>query len=228
MRIDVPRAVVMYLLWLGIISGALLVGLTDALPVSLGIVSPETAFTLLIQAELFFVLVIWPFFVPRLLLPKVTIDTSKLRGIGGEAHVLMAQIGVLIVVALPVALLCSSMADSSPSALAIGHLLVAVAAAFVAALFDVASQRGWRIAPWYAAGLMGVSGLLPLVNHLAEAHGGVAGLRWTAALSPFWAAANLDPAGALSAVPMGMTAVFAVATVALFAAGPWLRQTAAR
>ena len=217
MRIDVPRAIVMYLLWLGLTAGALLVAMADGLPVKLGFIRPDSVFTLLIEAELFFVLFIWPFFVPRLHKP-VTIDASRL---GTGAHLLVLQVIVLFVVALPVALLCTNLADIGTGEFLRGHLLVAVLATFVATLHDAATERGATLAPWYFLAAFIVAGGAPFADYLRWSRGGTPGL--LSHVSPFWTGARLD-----GAAPLIMTAVFAAATIGLMAAVPFLKRRQAQ
>jgi hypothetical protein len=199
MRIDVPRAIVMYLLWLGLISGALIIAMADALPIKLGHIRPENAFTLLIEAELFFVVIIWPFFVPRLLKP-VTIDLAKTT----ESHLLVLQVLVLFVVALPVALLTTSLADVGAGEFLRGHLLVVVTASFVAAMHELADRRKVAFMPWYLLGAFTVAGLAPFADAL---RGGEPGL--LSALSPFVAAARIE-----GAWTFGIAAVLGTLTLA--------------
>ncbi len=213
MKVDVPRAIVMYLLWLGLISGVLIVAMADALPVKLGFIRPENVFTLLIEAELFFVLVIWPFFVPRLLKP-VTIDLAK----GTETHLLVLQVLVLFVVALPVALLSTSLADVGAGEFLRGHLLVAVTASFVATLHDLAERRTIAFAPWYFLAMFAIAGFAPFADALRSGSPGV-----LSAISPFVAATQLD-----GSAPLVMSGVFGVFTVATMIVSPFaLRRASA-
>lgn len=217
MRIDVPRAIVMYLLWLGLISGSLIVAMSDALPVKVGFLHPDNVFTLLIEAELFFVLVIWPFFVPKLLKP-VTIDTAKTN----ESHLLVLQVLVLFIVGLPVALLCTSLSDVGAVPFLAGHLLVAAAASFVAALHDLAIERKFAFAPVYFAVAFAIAGLAPFVDFLRWGREGGSGmpglLTW---VSPFWTASRLE-----GSAPIVMAAVLGAVAVSAMVAAPFARKRA--
>ncbi|MBI2931970.1 MAG: hypothetical protein HYY16_09985 [Planctomycetes bacterium] len=217
MTIHIPRAIVLYLLWLGFISAALLCATGNVLPFGLGFISPEDAFTCLIEAELFFVLVIWPFFIPGLLVRKVSIPS----GVSGHAHLLVLQVCVLFVVALPVAFLCQNLADVGARVFFSGHLLVATAACFVAALFGVGAERKNRVAPWYFLGFFVASAFVPFVHYVAVEFAGQS-LRFLAAVSPFWGAAELD-----GGAPLVGSTLFALAALGLFAAAPfWGRPSA--
>ncbi len=218
MRVNVPRAIGLYLVWLSFISGALLLALGDVLPFHLAFITPENAFTCLIEAELFFVLVLWPFFIPRLLLPRIEMPKIP-TGVGGEGHLLVLQICVLFVVAMPAGFLCQNLANVGPREFAMGHLLVATAACFVAALWWVGSERGVRPAPWYFLGFFVASALLPFAHYLALEFAG-ASLGFLSAVSPFWAAGELE-----QSTPMVASTIFGVVAVALFGAAPFLRKS---
>ncbi len=214
MRISVPRAIGLYVVWLSFISVVLLAALGNVLPFQAAFVTPENVFTCLIEAELFFVLVIWPFFVPRLLVPKVELPT----GVGGEAHLLVLQVCVLFVVAMPIAFLCQNLAQVGAREFFNGHLLVATAACFVAALFGAARERQTRMAPWYFLGFFVLSAMLPFAHYLAVEFAG-GSLRFLSAVSPFWGAAQLD-----GAMPLVSAGIFGFGAMALFMAGPFLRK----
>jgi hypothetical protein len=217
MRVNVPRAIGLYLVWLSFISGVLLLALGDVVPMRLAFITPESAFTCLIEAELFFVLVIWPFFIPKLLVPRAPMPSIP-TGVGGEGHLLALQICVLFVVAMPVGFLCQNLANVSAREFAIGHLLVATAAGFVAALWWAGSERGVRMAPWYFLGFFVASAMLPFVHYLAIEHAG-ASLGFLSAVSPFWAAAELG-----SGTPIVASVLFGTVALALFMAAPFLRR----
>lgn len=97
-RLNVPRALTLYLAWMGLTCGALLAGIGGLLPFGLGAVGPDAAFIALVEAELFFVVVVWPFFMPRLILPQAA-AAVKTAGPGAESHLLILQVVVLLVVA---------------------------------------------------------------------------------------------------------------------------------
>src|SRR5262245_52422066 len=88
---------------MGLTCGTLLAGIGGLLPFGLGAIGPDAAFLGLIEAELFFVMVVWPFFMPRLILPEAAAAARKI-GPGGESHLLILQVVVMLVVALPLAL----------------------------------------------------------------------------------------------------------------------------
>jgi hypothetical protein len=228
MRVNVPRAIGLYLVWLSFISGVLLLAMGDVLPLRLGFITPENAFTCLIEAELFFVLVIWPFFIPRLLVPRapgvapapaspgVVVPT----GVSGEGHLLVLQVCVLFVVAMPIAFLCQNLGNVGAREFFTGHLLVATAASFVAALFSLGAERQARLGPWYILGFFVASALLPFLHFLAGAFAGRS-LRFLSALSPFWGASLLD-----EATPLVSAGLFGGAALALFLAMPFLGRAA--
>lgn len=217
MRIHLPRALGLYLAWLSLVSGALLVALGSVLPFGIGRIDPRGAFACLIEAELFFVLVVWPFFIPRLFVPRGPVPL----GPGVEGHLLVLQVGILFLVALPLAFLTRNLADLGAREFFVGHALVASVACFVAGLFTLAGIRVQRVAPWYLAGLFAASAALPFLHFLSLEYGGPA-LGWLAVLSPFWGAARLE-----EVAPLVSSAIFALAAVALFLAAPYVRSPAA-
>jgi len=222
MKVNVPRAIGLYLVWLSCISGVLLLAMGDVLPLRLGFITPENAFTCLIEAELFFVLVIWPFFIPRLLVPRASgaapapAGVVVPAGVSGEGHLLVLQVCVLFVVAMPIAFLCQNLGNVGAREFFTGHLLVATAASFVAALFSLGAERQARLAPWYVLGFFVASALLPFLHFLAGAFAGQS-LRFLSALSPFWGASLLN-----EATPLVSAGLFGAAALALFLAMPFL------
>jgi hypothetical protein len=209
MRIHVPRTIGLFLLWLGFISAALLAATADLLPFGLGAMGPESAFTCLIQAELFFVLAIWPFFIPRVVVPRMEVPA----GISAEGPLLVLQVCAMFVVAMPLALLCQMLGSVGARAFFVGHLLVATAGAFVAALFGTGPERPARVAPWYFLAFFAASGLVPFAHYLSLEYSGPS-LRALSAVSPFWSAADLD-----RGAPLVSSLLFGAGALALFLAG---------
>jgi hypothetical protein len=206
MRIHVPRTIALFLVWLGFISSAMLAAMGDLLPFGLGSMRPESAFTCLIEAELFFVLAIWPFFIPRVVVPRVEVPP----GVSGEGHLLMLQVCVMFVVAMPLAFLSQNLASIGAREFFVGHLLVATAAAFVAAVFGTGPERPSRVTPWYFLGFFVLSGLVPFAHYLSLEYSGTS-LAALSAVSPFWSASELD-----RAAPLVASAIFGVGALAIF------------
>ena len=218
MRLNVPRALSLYLAWMGLTCGTLLAGIGGMLPFGLGAMGPDAAFLGLIEAELFFVTVVWPFFMPRLLLPEAT-AAVRTAGPGGEPHLLILQVGVMLVVALPLALVSRNLSQIGAGEFFRAQLLVGSIACFVTVLLD--RPAGSRIRNWYFLGFFAASALFPFLGFLAGERG--QGMGFLAAVSPFWAAAQFKADAALSWAPGAQAAIFGVLALALLAAGPFRR-----
>ncbi|HTF55952.1 MAG TPA: hypothetical protein VK661_01675 [Planctomycetota bacterium] len=223
MQLNVPRALALYLAWTGLTCGALLVAIGGMLPFGLSSMGPDGIFLCLMEVELFFVTVLWPFFMPRLLRPAVE-GAIKTAGPGAESHLLILQVGVLLVVALPLALVTQDLSQITVGQFFRGHLLVGAIACFVTALVG---QLGWaRTRPWYFLAFFTFSALFPFLGFLSGEVGGGSRLEFLAVLSPFWAAAQLQPGASISWAPGAQAAVFGLLAVALLATGPFLRTRA--
>ena len=66
-RGPLQKAILLYLTWLGVIGGALIVMLGDLLPLSLSFVRADSLFTCFLQSQIFFVVFLWPLFLPVLI-----------------------------------------------------------------------------------------------------------------------------------------------------------------
>jgi hypothetical protein len=207
-RLNVPRALTLYLAWMGLTCGALLAGIGGLLPFGLGAVGPDAAFIALVEAELFFVVVVWPFFMPRLILPQAA-AAVKTAGPGAESHLLILQVVVLLVVALPLALVSQNLSEISAMQFLMAQVLVGLAASFVTALLD--RPEGSRVRTWYFLGAFVVGALFPFVSFLGGELGGLR-LGWLADASPFWAAASFRSESALTGALAVQVAVLGVLT----------------
>ena len=205
-RGPLQKAILLYLTWLGVIGGALIVMLGDLLPLSLSFVRADSLFTCFLQSQIFFVVFLWPLFLP------VLIRGSE-SGTG-----LLVQVVVLMVFALPLSLLCANISDVSWGRLISGHALVVALAVFVGGLFILAGARGWRTGPWYYLGAFILSAGLPYLGFLSHQVIEV-DLSYFAAISPFWGA--LDVGGGRT---LAQSIVFGVLAAGLFSAATLLRK----
>jgi hypothetical protein len=221
MRLNVPRAVALYLAWVGLTCGVLVAAIQGVLPFRLGAVGPDAVFLALVEAEIFFVTVVWPFFMPRLILPKAGVEAVRTAGPGAEPHLMILQVGVLLVVALPLALVSQNLSEISVGQFFQGHLQVAALACFVTVLLAVLGEA--RVRPWYFLGFFTVSALFPFLEFLSAETGGSPRLGFLAAVSPFWGAAQLQSGAPLGWAPGVQAAIFGVLAVGLLAAAPFLR-----
>jgi hypothetical protein len=124
---------------------------------------------------------------------------------------------VMLVVALPLALVGRNLSQIGAGEFFRAQLLVGAIACFVTVLLD--RPAGDRVRTWYFLGFFAVSALLPFVAFLSGELGGGQGLDVLAAVSPFWAAAQFKAEAALSWAPGVQAAIFGVLALALLAAG---------
>jgi hypothetical protein len=200
-REQIQKTVLLYLYWLGFLGAVLVVLLADILPFRPAFVSPENLFLCLIEAELFFVLVIWPPFVTTLLRPEEP-GVSRMRCSLG----LLLQACLLLLLALPLALVCGGISHADAGLFLRGHLLVAVLAVFVAALFPLAHRLRRRIQVWYYLGFFLLSAALPFLYFVIRERRQT-GPEFLAFFSPFWAALRPDASLVLSAIFAAAAAV---------------------
>lgn len=189
------RTILLYLTWLGTLCGALLLILSDVFPVRLSFVRPETLFVCLTEVEVAFLLFAWPLFIPSLKPPGTKASLAAVR--------LLGQAGVLLVAALPLELIAANVSSTDASAFFGAQALLLGLAAFAAAIFTGAGDRGWRVGPWYILAAFVVSAFLPFLRLVFPG----ADLSWMAHVSPFWAAAvGGSPGIVLAAIAGGLAA----------------------
>ncbi|MBI2900741.1 MAG: hypothetical protein HYY17_11205 [Planctomycetes bacterium] len=245
-RVNLQRTIVVYLAWLGFIGTGLVLVLSDIAPVLSAYVRPENLYNFLLYSELFFVLALWPLFIPRILsedreAPPVTAESGQAldaargpadRAAGGGApqsgaapcqgqvHILMLQVVLLFVFVLPLAFICQNISNLGLWTFFKGQLQVAVLACFVAALFSLAADRKWRAAPAYYLGFFLSCAGLPFLYYLVLEFTG-APLGFLGIFSPFWAASRLD------AEPTALIqcAIFGAAAVGLLLGPAFLKKT---
>lgn len=202
-RVDPDRAVRLYLLWLGALCAALILSLSDVLPFRLSFVRPDNLLNCFTLIQVFFMVLVWPLRIPALL------ETPE----AGRSPRLIPEIVVLIVLSLPPALVCANVSDTGAGAVVRGQTLVASVGGFVAGLFALARDRGWRIGPWYFLAAFALSAALPFLAFLSVQFG-EGGLGFIAVANPFWGALRLSGPGSLI-----QAAVFAGLAASLGAAG---------
>ncbi|MDP6957246.1 MAG: hypothetical protein QF645_00390 [Planctomycetota bacterium] len=106
-RVSLHETIVLYLSWLAFITGAMLIALAGDFPFTSLLITPGDSFQYLLYAQLFFVLVMWPKFIP-----KILAEDSKRPALQegsfqtGSVSLLLIQVVVLSVFMLPVAMIC--------------------------------------------------------------------------------------------------------------------------
>ena len=184
-RVNLHRALLLYLTWLGFIAGGLIVLLADLLPFA----DPERLFVCFLECQIFFVILVWPFFTRSL-------ETEPRMAAGAWGVQLFIQIAVLLILSLPLALICFNVANASTGEFLAGQGLVAALAAFVAALHVLARGRDVRLGPWYFLAAFVISGALPFLAFFVHVWGGP-DLSFFSAVSPFWGASLVADGTAL-------------------------------
>lgn len=215
MRINLQKAVVLYLAWLGTLAGAVLVLLAEILPFRLTFVRPGNLFACLLECQLFFVVFVWPLLLPWLLRE----DAAASGAPAGPGWVLL-QGAALAVLAFPLALVGANVSNVGLAALLAAEVRVAAAAALVASVFLAGAARKRRVAPAYFLAAFALSAVPPFLHFLAHERGAGSDLSFLTWVSPFWGALELDAAA------WGQAAVFAAAAAATLLAGAKARGPA--
>jgi hypothetical protein len=198
-RLDPQKISALAVAWVGFLGIVTLVTLAQTLPFRLTFVRPETFLTWFVRVELFFAVFLWPFFLPGLV--------HEGCGILGS----LAALGMLAVLAAPLAAAAANLSAAPAGEALSGQILVAAAAAPAAALHELSRRRGWRRAgAWYLLAALFLSAVPPFAHFLLRelaGRGDLSALAWT---SPFWAAA---------AAPWAAAGAFGGLALAGFAAG---------
>jgi len=165
------QSTALYLSWIGVLCGGFVLLLADVLPFPLPFATPANFFLAVVELELFFVLLIWPLFVP-----------SLLRG-GCAAPALMLYVGILLLFSLPLAMIGANVSSVEASGLVRSQVHVAALAALgagVAARFPAAM-------PGYLLGVFWISAAHPFWFFLQHQLGAKSP-SISVYLSPFWGA----------------------------------------
>ena len=213
-RVNLHKAIPLYLSWLGLLTGALIICLSDSLPFTFTFVEPGNLFATLVQCQVFFVVLVWPFFIPG-----IVGEVAGKRDGERSVHMMLLQVAVLSVFAFPLALMCANVSDTDIVSFIRGHALVLALASFVAVLFTVGVERGWRrLGPLYFMGAFGISAGIPflafLLGDLAQTDMSV-----LSTVSPFWGASEI---GETSSLVQAM--LYGILAVAMLLVDAWRRK----
>jgi hypothetical protein len=191
----IHQSTALYLSWIGTLCGAFVLLLADLLPFPLPFATPASFFTAVVQVEIFFVLLVWPLFVP-----------SLLRG-GCAAPTLLLYIAMLLLFSLPLAMIGANVSSVDAGGLMRSRAHIAALAALAAGV----AARLPSAMPWYLLGVFWISAAHPFWSYLQHQVGAKApGI--SVYLSPFWGAAVAESGPAW--VQIGL---FGAAGVALLA-----------
>lgn len=166
---------VLYLSWLAVVCGAMFLILAEMLPLNPPFLNADTLFVALAETEMFFILILWPFFILR----------SHDHGMRVEASRVALETLMLFILALPLMLIGQSI-SAVPMATFLKTLAALMAcAAAVSTLFYYGTLRGIAVAPWYYFTIFFLSAGLPFFAYLTMKEPVIAPAT-LASFSPFW------------------------------------------
>jgi hypothetical protein len=181
-----PSLLPLYFSWLGTLTAALVLMLGEILPLRLTFVTPGTLFTCLLEVQVFYMVLVWPFFV------------MGRRATDRPARSLYRDLGVLLAMGLPLGLMAADVSSVRPGHFLRAWALIGALGAFGVSIFRFATRAS--AGPWYFLGAFIVSAALPFASFLASEF---IGHDWgvLAAASPFWGAARLEEGADLFQTP---------------------------
>ncbi|MBI3856161.1 MAG: hypothetical protein HY293_10780 [Planctomycetes bacterium] len=192
------KSAALYLSWIGGLCGAIVLLLADLLPFPIPFATPGSFFASLVELEIFFVLLVWPLFVPSLLRE------------GCGAPMLLAYVAALLLFALPLVMIGANVSSVGTAELLRSQALVSALAALGA---GVAAKLP-KALPWYLLGVFWVSAAHPFWFFLQHELGAKAPAV-SVYISPFWGAV------AEGAAPAWVqTGLFGIAGLLLLALAP--------
>jgi hypothetical protein len=165
------KSTALHLAWIGGLCGAIILMLADLLPYRLPFATPDKFFAAVIELEIFFVLLVWPLFVPSLLREGI------------PAPMILVQIAVLLLFGLPVVLIAANVTGADPAGVLRGQALVAALAVLGAGV----AARFRSMLPGYLLAVFWLSAAHPFWAFLGDQMG-AASPGISVYLSPFWGA----------------------------------------
>ncbi len=156
----VQKGVVLYLVWLLFVSFMAIISLAELSPLKFKILQQENVFAWVIETELFFVFVLFPFFLPTLM-----------EGVKESWVNIFTTVFILFLFPLPIMLVCQnlSVVDGVVFIKAMG--LVFASAFFVSSLFVSTHLMGLSIMPYYFLILFIVQAMGPFLGYLSLEYG---------------------------------------------------------
>lgn len=161
----------LYIAWIGGLCGAIVLMLADVLPFRPAFATAENFFSCMVVLEIFFILLLWPLFVPSIVREGV------------RPPALLAYVGLLLLFALPLLMIAANVAGVGAAGLVRSQLLVAALAVLGA---GVAARRPSAL-PWYLLAVFWISAAHPFWAFLGDQLGAKAPAV-SVYLSPFWGA----------------------------------------
>jgi len=165
------RSAALYLAWIGGLCGGVVLLLANLFPFPLPFATPGAFFGAVVELEIFFVLLIWPFFVPSLLREGCT------------APLLLAYVGALLLFALPLVLIAANVSSVDAPGVFRSQVMVAALAALAAGV----AARFRAALPWYFLAVFWISATHSFWAFLGQEMG-ASSPGVSIYLSPFWGA----------------------------------------
>jgi hypothetical protein len=196
------KSAALHLAWIGGLCGAIILMLADLLPYRLPFAAPDKFFAAVLSLELFFVLLVWPLFVPSLLREGV------------PPPMILIQVAALLLFGLPLLLIAANVTGVDGGSVLRGQALVAALAALGAGM----AARLRAALPWYFLAVFWIAAAHPFWSFLGDQMG-AASPGFSVYLSPFWGAVTDSPAPAwVQAALYGLAGVVLLALPARKAA----------
>ena len=189
------QSAALYLSWIGGLCAGIVVLLGNVLPFPLPFATPANFFSSIVELEIFFVLLVWPFFVP-----------SLLRG-GCAAPMLLLYVAALLLLSLPLAMIAANVSSVEAAGLVRSQAHVAALAALGAGF----AARLPGALPAYLLGVFWLAAAHPFWFFLQNQLGAKAPAV-SVYVSPFWGAVAAEGTPAWV-----QTAVFGVGGLVLLA-----------
>lgn len=166
------HGIILYLLWLLFISFVAIISLAELSPVKFRIFDQQNIFIFIIEAELFFILVILPFFLP-----------SLMNGFKESWINILATTLVLFLFSLPVMLLCQNISVVDGWNFCKAAAVVLSCTLLVSSIFVAAHVFKIQIAPYYFFAIFLIQAMGTFLWYLSLEYG--LNLDFLTTLSPF-------------------------------------------
>jgi hypothetical protein len=191
---ELRRALATWLCWMTFLCLGLILAMSGTLPLRLAILERRNLNVLLLETEIFFLLLVWPLFIPMMV--------QHLQGRRDRCLQLLIHGLILLLLSFPLALVTHFVSRAEATVLLAGRLLAAAAALFVVGFFGLGQDRRERLSRAYFLLLLILTGALPYAHFILTraADAGVAA--W---FSPLWSASRLNAAPGL---PLTSAAIF--------------------
>jgi hypothetical protein len=173
--------IIIYLLWLGFVS--LIFILFFSLKLENGFITPKYIYHCLLEAELFFILILWPCLLIRILEETVLEDKRAMK----QIKLIFTHIILFFVLALPLVVICEGISRWGIDIALRMHLVVFTYALFVGSVLCLGLRYGIETIPWYYLFIFLSSAGVPFFYYIGLEFLEV-DLSELSIISPFWCA----------------------------------------